>query len=398
MSGEHFSPETSYTSPENRVADAHRRAATEFAGASPEEIFDAQDAKLFVDFLAYVNTDKGAAYVKDFRHSTEFEFPTGYEGRGYVLGKYGNSEKVESGDKILVICEDGRLRSTDISAIRSTRSIYTERQKGILPPKLRPRALGSLALRGIRAKDTQDDAPFHPGIITEKDHRVVFKHGDIQDVLERAAGRNFAPLDLSNLPPPEEPESSDEYEESSGEEMDPRRREQELRARELRVRERVVELQEQQLDKGIIPGMPAETRASAPRNSEKDQSYTKALRRYEDNLKLIDRYETDPNYNGMFEAARLKALHDEIQSEAWPLYEARLAELNDGKADDEKIASVEKMPADERRKIVDPIDQAHTQAYIAANGHDSSDELKRALTLARLKAVGKLQKPRKPQA
>jgi hypothetical protein len=124
--------------------------------------------------------------------------------------------------------------------------------------------------------------------------------------------------------------------------------------------------------------------------------YTKAMQRYTENIELITKYEKNPAYKDMFEADALKDLHERIQKEVWPLYEKRLAALNKDKPEDEKIARVEDMPASERRVLVDPIDRSYTQEYISSSGKVASDELYAALTLARLKAVGKLRKPTKP--
>lgn len=110
-------------------------------------------------------------------------------------------------------------------------------------------------------------------------------------------------------------------------------------------------------------------------------------------MALIERYEKDPAHGRLFDVAALESLHTAIQEAAWPLYEARLAKLNADKPDDEKIASVEAMPAREKRPIIGPIDASYTHQYITSRGGSESNELMKALTLARLKAVGKLQKP-----
>jgi hypothetical protein len=144
--------------------------------------------------------------------------------------------------------------------------------------------------------------------------------------------------------------------------------------------------------------------------SREQVTYEKRLERYEQDLALIEQLQRDTTYGSLVDDVNaLEVLHRAIQDEAWPLYEDRMNELNEqteedneGLGDDEKqplIASPDKIPAGDKRLIVDPIDARHTTMFAARrlpNGTPVPPNILRIVTLARLKAVGKLNKPIPP--
>lgn len=137
------------------------------------------------------------------------------------------------------------------------------------------------------------------------------------------------------------------------------------------------------------------------------EQYQRDLDNYNELLKRIAELRKDPTYGTLVnDPNALDALHKDIQQEAWPLYEARLQELNDEikaanafVSDDNKqplYSSVADMPPAEKQKIVHPIDVRKTTEFLNAHlpaGTTVPNDVLRTFTGARLLAAGKLHKP-----
>jgi hypothetical protein len=139
------------------------------------------------------------------------------------------------------------------------------------------------------------------------------------------------------------------------------------------------------------------------------EQYQHDLEQYDEMLEHIDQLRKDPTYGALVsDPNKLAQLHKDIQREAWPLYEARLQELNQAieagnkfVSDDNKqppLASVKDMPTFERQKIVKPIDARLTKEFLEAHlpaGTVVPDDVMRTFTTARLVARGKIRRPNK---
>jgi hypothetical protein len=135
-----------------------------------------------------------------------------------------------------------------------------------------------------------------------------------------------------------------------------------------------------------------------------EDEYNEKMAAYNEKLDKATRYLDDPIYSHFFERAALVQLHDDIQAEAAPYYEAELNKLNAHidkvnrlLASDQKkphLTEITDIPYERRQEIITPIDTRHTRDFA---GDNTPVEVLESLTLARLIAVGKIKEPRKPQ-
>jgi hypothetical protein len=135
-----------------------------------------------------------------------------------------------------------------------------------------------------------------------------------------------------------------------------------------------------------------------------EDEYNEKLAAYNEMLDKATRFLDDPTYGRLFERDALVQLHDAIQAEAAPFYQAELDKLNEHidkvnrllGSDQKKphLTEITDIPYERRQEIITPIDSRHTRDFV---GTDAPAEILESLTLARLIAVGKIKEPRKPQ-
>lgn len=269
---------------------------------------------------------------------------------------------------------------------------------------------GSLEARGLRRLATQVgetyNPKFHEPVATER------TKGDVQPTISRIKGSCYLSQDgvirRAQVVVSGNPKDADSRE--------PRQRKPERQqpSRPENTRQAERAQQTRASNGGRDNNHESSSSASAPPKPENHSSATtpdqKRLARYNEQITRIEALKNDPTYGHLVsDSEALKLLHKEIQEEVWPQYEARLEKLNKqiekaNKAcsEDDKlplIESVEKMPAKEKRPIINPIDRKHTDNFVRARLPEDTklpEDVRSTITLARLLTVGKLRPPKPP--
>ncbi|MCA9325051.1 hypothetical protein KDA23_03225, partial [Candidatus Saccharibacteria bacterium] len=204
-----------YTTPENDqgVVDFMAEIRSE-SGANIQDVLGRDAVRVCDEFLEYagrafagysqttLSKEKKSALedngqgrsVKAFPNASTFRFSNTLELRGYIIGKFGDPSEVTETDEILVLCEDGRLRSTIIEvaehAIPEHRAHRQSKLFGFRG------FAGRIATPDIRTADLDASRQLHLGVfLTDPKHRLhLVQPSDepaINSVLSQAIGRNF---------------------------------------------------------------------------------------------------------------------------------------------------------------------------------------------------------------
>lgn len=212
------SPRTpnSSTTPENGqgVVDFMAEIRSE-SGASIQDVLGGDAVQVCDEFLEYagrafagysqttLSKEKKAALeangqersVKAFPNASTFRFSNTLELRGYIIGKFGDPNEVTETDEILVLCEDGRLRSTIIEAAEHAIPEHRAHRQSKLAGFRG--FVGRTATPDVRTADLDTSRQLHLGVfLTDPKHRLHLvqpgNESTLNSVLSQAIGRNFA--------------------------------------------------------------------------------------------------------------------------------------------------------------------------------------------------------------